>query len=533
MNMLNQTIGECLKRRALETPELPAMAFEDESYSFRELDDISDYLAVRCLKSGINKGVHVGIWGVNSLNWLAFFFALTKIGAVPVLINICCKDMELEYVLKYADVAVLLHGIRCKDLDYYAEIRRLDRGKMPKLRNIVPMEERCIDDLRKDCYACKLSDEEAAQLETAKRNVLPQDTACMLFTSGTTSNPKGVMLTHYNLVNNSAQHTKSMHWQSDDKLCVCVPLFHCFGITAGVLAMLHCGASLQLVKYYSSTQVMQTIEKYRCTILSGVPSMFLALIRNKSFQAYDLSSLRSGIIAGSPLSEEDYITICEKLKLQKLQPAYGQTESSPCIAMADFDDSVAIKSKSCGRPVPNVEVVIWDNARNVPLSKNERGEIRARGYNVMAQYYNLPEETAMVLTGDGWLKTGDEGFIDDDGYLHVTGRLKDIIIRGGENISASEIENCIKKLEEISCVKVIGLPDKVMQEAVAACVICQRDKRIEAEQIIDFVRQRLSPYKIPQYVLFFERFPMTSSGKINSKALIQQAMQMISTVHDK
>lgn len=306
-------------------------------------------------------------------------------------------------------------------------------------------------------------------------------------------------------------------------MCLSVPLFHCFGITAGILAALHCGASLQLVKYYSTREVLATIEKYRCTILSGVPSMFLALCGSSKFPEHDLSSLTSGVVAGSPLPPDDYRKVCAKLTTIALQPAYGQTESSPCIAMASADDCEEDRANSAGRVIPGVELMIWDTSKCCPLPVGERGEIRARGYNVMKGYYKLPEATAAALTPDGWLCTGDEGYLDTRGYLHVTGRLKDIIIRGGENISPLEVESCIRRLSEVDRVKVIGLPTSVMQEEVVACVICHGEQVVTAEKVIAYVREQVSAYKVPQHVLFFDRFPMTPSGKINRKELKEAA----------
>ncbi|MEG1207238.1 MAG: AMP-binding protein [Angelakisella sp.] len=525
---LFQTIGDCLHSRAVETPELPAVAYQDESYTWRELDEISDVLALRCLEMGVKKGTNAGIWGVNSFSWLAYFFALVKIGAVPVLINICYREQELADILSYADVEYLFRGIRCKDTDYAEVIEHLDRSKTPMLRKIIAMESPEEKVWLHSPKSCKPDGAGAELLRAAAAQLSPEEVACILFTSGTSALPKGVLLTHKSLLRNARQHSVGMGWTEKDRMCLSVPLFHCFGITVGILTALYCGASLQLVKYYSTSEVLNTIETYRCTILSGVPSMFLALIGSSKFSAHDISSLRSGVVAGSPLPPEDYMRVCEQLKSIVLQPAYGQTESSPCITMATLDDSMEDKATTAGRAIPGVELTIWDTQTNCILPVGKRGEIRARGYNVMKGYYKLPEATAQVLTPDGWLKTGDEGYLDERGYLHVTGRLKDIIIRGGENISPMEVEACIRGLPEVESVKVIGLPTSIMQEEVVACVICHKGMSLLPQQVIARVKGRMSAYKVPQHVLFFERFPMTPSGKISQKELKNQATELLS-----
>lgn len=531
MGLLNNTIGECLKRRVVETPNISAAAYEDECYTWAELDEISDYLAVHCLKIGISKGTHVAIWGVNSFSWIAHFFALEKIGAIPVLINICYRASELTDVLQYADVEFLFRGIRCKDTDYELVAKTLDFSRLPKLRRIIEMESIAETPWKTSKNYCVLSQDNKILLAEAVGKVYPDDIACMLFTSGTTSLPKGVLLTHNNLINNSLQHSKSMRWTKQDKMCVCVPLFHCFGITVCILAALHCGASLQLVKYYSTTEVLRTIHKYRCTILSGVPSMFLALINNKEFANYDISSITSGVIAGSPLPPDDYIKVCTALNKAKLQPAYGQTESSPCITMASYEDSIEKKSTSSGKVIPEIEVRIFHEATKTTLSAGQRGEIEVRGYNVMKGYYNLPDATKATIRADGWLRTGDEGYFDEEGYLHVTGRIKDIIIRGGENISPTEVEAVLHQIEDVQDVKVVGMPTKIMQEKVVACIVLQKGKMLTSEYIKDYVLHHLAAYKTPEDVLFFDKFPMTPSGKINQKELKQQVATKLSAIN--
>lgn len=527
MRLLNKTIGECLEERALQTPDRVAAGYMEESYTWRQLDGISDRLAAEYLRMGIRKGTHAGIWAVNSFNWIACYFALVKIGAVPVLINICYKEMELEETLRYADVEYLFHGFRCKDVDFGEVIRGLDPSRVPRLKKTVAVESMDLSRWKSSPGALLLTEERKRELGAAEALVRPEDVGSILFTSGTTGSPKGVMLTHRSLVNNSAEQSARMRWTGEDSMCLSVPLFHCFGITAGILAAMHCGACIRLVKYYSTEEVLATIETYRCTILSGVPSMFLALVRSNRLPGRDVSSLKSGIVAGSPITPEDYAKICRVLGIGKLQVAYGQTESSPCITMSEYDDGAEDKAASAGKAVPNVEVRIWDCAAGKEAAAGRRGEIQTRGYHVMKGYYNLPEDTARAVTPEGWLRTGDEGYLDDRGYLHVTGRFKEMIIRGGENISPAEIEACIRMLEFVREVKVVGLAAEVMQEEIVACVIPEKGGVVNEGQIQVHVRQNLSTYKTPRYVVAFDRFPLTPSGKIDLKELKEQAARKI------
>lgn len=527
MYLIKETIGECLNNRVKLTPDMVGAAYEEESFTWKEMDIISDYFAIKCLKSGMNQGTHVGIWGVNSISWIVHFLALEKIGAVPVLLNICYREKELEDILRYADVEYLLRGIRCKDVDYEQVVNSLNWDRLPLLKEVIQMEQEG-NKPNKDREHYILSREDQLRLDSTKKKVTSDHIACMLFTSGTTSIPKGVLLTHYSLINNARQHVTGMGWTSQDKICVSVPLFHCFGVTVGILSALCCGASLQLVKYYKSKEVLRTIETYRCTVLNGVPSMFLALVNNKEFADYDISSIQSGILAGSYMPSGEYKKLCRLFHHAKLQPAYGQTEASPCITMADYGDNLEKKASSCGKPIPWIDVRIVDHDKRQVMPPEKRGEIEVRGYNVMYGYYQLPDVQRAVKTEDGWLRTGDEGYFDQEGYLHITGRLKEIIIRGGENISPTEVEEIICNIPGIDQVKVMGMPVKIMQEKVVACIICREDMNVGEEQVRSYVAQQLASYKVPEHVLVFEKFPMTSSGKVNQKELKRQAARILS-----
>jgi fatty-acyl-CoA synthase len=318
-----------------------------------------------------------------------------------------------------------------------------------------------------------------------------------------------------------------MGWTSMDKMLIAVPLFHCFGITSGLLSSIHSGCIMHLIKYFKTQKVLEHIERYGCTVLNGVPSMFLAMIRNSNYKDYNVLSLQSGIIAGSPLSPQEYISICNTISNIRLHQSYGQTETSPCVSIIDTEDSCEKKTFSTGRIISHAKVRIVDINTKEPMEANWIGEIQVQGYNVMQGYYKLPEENEHAISRDGWLKTGDLGYLDVDGYLYITGRLKEMIIRGGENISPQEIENCLKECPNIQNVKVVGIPTEVLQEMIVACVIMEQGFQLKEELIKSHLSSKLAYYKIPAYILNFETFPMNTSGKIKIPELKQQVIKQL------
>lgn len=513
--LISKTIGYCLKERAEKTPGIIGLSYRDYSYSWREIDEISDFLAVKYLKYGIKKGTHVGIWSVNTPNWVFAYFALVKLGAIAILINTCYKETELEKILKYSDVEYIFYGNGIKDLNYKDILDKINISNLPKLKNTFPLEKN--DDIklyRRSDYPSDMPVDDCKKLIQAINQVNAKDTASIMFTSGTTKSQKGVLLSHYNLVNNSLSISRQMGWNEQDKICVAVRLFHCFGITAGILSAVHAGSCIHLIKYYKTCEVLNQIEKYKCTVLNGVPTMFMAIVRNSKLKDHDISSVKSGIIAGSAIHSEEYINICKILNLKYLQPSYGQTETSPCITIAALNDSIEKKAVSVGKSIDNVEVKIWNCKENRESKEGELGEILTRGYHVMKGYYKMPLETDEVIDSTGWLHTGDLGFIDKEGYLYVKGRIKEIIIRGGENISPVEIEYYIKKLPSIKEVKVIGVEAEVLQEEIVACVVPKENCEVSKAEVQAIVSKYLTAYKVPKYVLVFAQLPTTSSGKI-------------------
>lgn len=526
MELINRTIAQCLGARAETDGEHIAVELDGWSCTFRELDVVSDILAGRMLGKGITGGTHVGIWGINSPNWVFTFLALTKIGAVPVLINTCYKQEEIKGILNYSDVEALYYGTGYKT-SVYEKILKDIKDELPKVRHYVHMEETGAGPWMEPGH---FSEEERSSrvMEDVKKAgelVRPGDMACMIFTSGTMSLPKGVMLSHYNLVNNARALVEAMRWGTEDKMCITVPMFHCFGITAGIIACIMGGMIMHLIPYFRTGRVWDAIDKSGCTILNGVPSMFLALIRKECYGDRKAKYLKSGIIAGSAIPGEDYLEICARFPGMHLQPSYGQSETSPCVTIAGWDDPCEKKAVSAGRTIDHVELRIMDLKTGDKLGPYKDGEIQVRGYNVMSGYYKLPKANARAFTGDGWLRTGDIGRLDKEGGLHLTGRLKEMIIRAGENISPYEIEEVIRQLDWVQSVKVVGIPAQVLQEEIAACVIPKQGCKVDKEKLLEYLKPRLAHYKIPAHVLAFDAFPYNASGKINLKTLKSMASE--------
>jgi fatty-acyl-CoA synthase len=515
--LLSETIGELLHKRAVLTPNGAGICYQDRIYSWKEADEISDFWAADFMKKGISRGKHVALWGINSPEWIMAYFAFMKSGAIVLPVNTCYKEQELTGVLKEADADYLFYGKGCRNADYGPVISKagLDRpGSF--LKGIVSLDHLPGYEMGED------REEDKRILNEAKGNLSSKDTANILFTSGTSGVPKGVMLSHENLVNNSAEMVHSMHWNESDRMCLSVPLFHCFGITAGILSAVHAGAAIYINQYYKSIGVMENIQKNSCTILNGVPSMFLAMVKNSRRNEFDLSSLKSGIIAGSAIHPSDYINICEELKMEHLQPSYGQTESSPAITMTGYSEPICRKALTAGKKIPYTELRIWDERRKCVAKTGNAGEIQSRGYHIMKGYYNRTNETEKVLDEEGWLHTGDCGYLDEEGCLTITGRKKEMIIRGGENIAPVEIENCILELPEIKDVKVVGVEAQVLQEEIAACIITEPGAEFSVERVREHVRQNLADYKVPKYVFRFDSFPFGNSGKVKVHELRQE-----------
>lgn len=520
MQLVKTTIYECLARRIAKEPDKLFLKYEDSGFTGSEIGNIVDKVAKLLYTDGVRAGDKIGIYGVNSASWIILFFAIQRLGAVSVLVNSYFKEGEVVDCILMSDMKYLLYTDIQEDDDHGEVAKKLSINE--KTKNV-----KCFDiegtyDYWKNLVMRKT---ECESLELPSQPD-PMETACILFTSGTTNMCKGVKLSHFSLINNARQMVNIMGWDESDVMCVTVPLFHCFGMTVGIIGSMIAGSSIVLLQKYHSISVFEAIENNRCTILNGVPSMFLAMVRNDRFKDFDLSSLKSGIIAGSPILKEEYLSVCENLKGIKLQPSYGLTETSPCVAMCDLDVSLEKKAVSAGKIIENVSVKIIDNDTGLECKAGESGEIFVKGYNVTQGYLSTDPVLCDALRPDGWFMTGDIGYLDEDGYLYIVGRRKNLIIRGGENISPTEIERYIKQVKKDIEVFVYGMKTDVLQEEIVACIECEEDENLEKE-IREYLKENISKYKIPRFIVFVKEFPRSPTGKIDEKNLKKSVNEML------
>lgn len=468
-------------------------ALEDEkgSLSWKELDEMSDIVGENILSLGYKKGCKVGIFGRNSIGWAEVFLGILKMGGIPVLLNSNLKQYEIEMIANRCDVESLFYDEQDGSICEISDIN-LKKAEFSSVLNTL-----------------------STGLDFKKVEINPFDTACIMFTSGSTSMPKAVMLSHENITENAKSIVKALHWDADGRMCVSTPMFHCFGLTAGLLAGIISKCYIYIPAKFRSKKIFEAITSKNCNILSGVPSMFLVLY--EKYKGQKFTNLKSGIIAGSPILPEDYKKIISMFPGMKLLTSYGQSETSPCVTMADWDTDIDEMAFHCGKVIENVSIKIDEGTAVDIGTSSPCGEILVKGVNVMKGYYNNPLENEKVFTKDGWLRTGDLGYLDSKENLHVKGRLKEIIIRAGENISPLEIEEVVYRIEGIKSAKVFGIPSKIFQEEVVLCIIA--DQKISDEYILDYLSKYLAEYKLPKKIFRFDKFPMTSNGKIDAVAL--------------
>ncbi|MCI7531128.1 MAG: AMP-binding protein [Christensenellaceae bacterium] len=541
MEFINKTIGEVLDDLAKNQTDDWAVRYTDRPYkrTWKELNDEAELVARGLMSLGIRKGDHVAIWATNTPEWILTLFASAKIGAVLVTVNTNFKIFELEYLLRQSDTKLLVMMGGFKNNDYVATVNEL----LPELRNTSgDIESDSLPFLKRIVFAGNetpagmLNFEDLKVLgndfpveifEENKKTLSPHDVVNMQYTSGTTGFPKGVMLTHYNILNNGKTIGDGMKFTKDDRLCITVPFFHCFGLVLAMMACITHGTTMVPVERYSPVPVMNAISVEKCTAVHGVPTMFIAMLEHAQFPQFDFSSLRTGIMAGSPCPIEVMKKVIDKMNMREIVIVFGQTEASPGCTMTTTSDSLEKRVNTVGRAFPGVECKIIDPDTGETLPADKAGEFCARGYNIMKGYYKMPEATAQAIDKDGWLHSGDLCTVDSEGYYKVVGRIKDMIIRGGENIYPKEIEECLYTNDKISDVQVIGVPSEAYGEEVMACVILKEGETMTEEEVKDFVAARMAKHKVPKYVRFVTSFPTNAAGKIQKFKMREEAIEVL------
>jgi fatty-acyl-CoA synthase len=542
MTYLETTLGAILREQAAKQPDHDFLVYADRNlrFTYGEFDRRVDELARGFLAMGLKKGDHIGIWATNIPDWNTILFAAARAGMILVTVNTAYKIHELEYILQQSDLVCLCIIDGWRDSDYVSmvyelvpELKTAPRGylcseKFPFLKRVIymgPQKHRGMYSMSEILLLGRHTG--GAELRAIEESLDTNDVVNMQYTSGTTGFPKGVMLTHRNILNNGLGIGDNQRFTEKDMVCLPVPLFHCFGLVLGMMAVITHGAAAAMLEWFDPLLVLATIQKEKCTAVYGVPTMFIAELNHPMFKLFDLSSLRTGIMAGSPCPIETMKQVIGDMHMTEITICYGLTESSPVMTQTRYDDSLAVKVETVGKELPGVEVTIRDPETGEECPDGTHGEFCCRGYNAMKGYYKMPEETARCIDSQGWLHSGDLGVKGEDGNFRVTGRIKDMIIRGGENIYPKEIEDYIYTMQGVKDVQVVGLPSEKYGEEAAAFIILHEGAAKSEEDVRDFCRGRISRFKIPKYVFFVDSFPLTPSGKIQKYLLREQGAEKL------
>ena len=540
--LIEETFPQVLDRMVKEFPDQYAFKFTTLDYTrtYREFRDDVDTFARSLIALGVRPGTHVAVWCSNLPQWYLSFWATVKIGAVLVTVNTAYKIHEIEYLLKQSDTHTLImnEGTKeikygeiihelCPELDNVEKGHRLHAKRLPFLRNVITVGYKM--------KGCRTWEEawnlhKSVSLSEVHRyaDMVDKDDVCnMQYTSGTTGFPKGVMLTHYNIVNNGKCIGDRMDLSTADRMMIQVPMFHCFGMVLAMTASMTHGVQLSPIPYFSPKPALACIHNEHITAFHGVPTMFIAMLEHEDFPKTDFSYMRTGIMAGSPCPISAMKDVVEKMHMTEITIVYGQTEASPGCTMSSTDDSIDVRVATVGRNLPEIECKIVDPETGRECDYEEPGEFLARGYNIMKGYYKMPNETAQAIDKDGWLHTGDLAAKTREGNYRITGRLKDMIIRGGENIYPKEIEEFIYTIPGVSDVQVIGVPDEKFGEEIMACVILKEGVSMTEDELKGIVLKNMARHKVPRYVSFVDQFPMNAAGKILKYKMREDAIEKL------
>lgn len=535
------TFAEVLERTRARLPAQDALVFVPQNirWCYREFHDRVLQLARALVAIGVGQGEHVGIWSTNWPEWVLTQFAVAEIGAVLVNINPAYRSQELEYVLRQADIAAIIIAERSRTTDFLEVLREvcpevdrcepgvLQSQKCPHLRSVISIPDihqaGVLDwsDLLQRAESVR-----AESLHARRRAIRADDVVNIQYTSGTTGFPKGAMLSHRNLLMNAYYVGQRLAFQSGDRLCIPVPFYHCFGCVMGTLMCAVYGAAMILPsESFDPLATLQAIAAERCTGVYGVPTMFIAELNHPRFGEFSLHSLRTGIMAGSPCPIEIMRAVVDKMGAREMTIAYGLTEASPVITQTEVTDSLEQRVGTVGKAIPGIDVRIVKPSTLEAVAPGEPGELLARGHGIMKGYYQKPTETAAAITPDGWLHTGDLAAQTPDGYYRITGRIKDLIIRGGENIYPREIEEFLFTHPAVADAQVVGLPDLRRGEEVCAWIRLKPGVSLTEDELRAFCRERIAHYKVPRYIVFVEEFPTTVTGKVQKYKLRQLGVE--------
>ncbi|MDR0621891.1 MAG: AMP-binding protein [Deltaproteobacteria bacterium] len=544
--LVNMTMGQVLERNAKNFPNEEALIFpnRERRYTWGSLNDEVDRLARAFLAIGVKKNDRISIWATNVPQWLTTLYASAKIGAILVTVNTHYRKAEIEYLLKQSESNYLVLMDSFRGFSYVGalneiapEIAQTPLGEeikseaLPYLKKVVylgdnpPKGMHAYEELLK-----KAEEVPESRLREISASLHYDEIINMQYTSGTTGFPKGAMLTHQNIVTNGYWIGYHQGFTQKDRICLPVPLFHCFGLVLGTMAALNHATCMIVLDIYSALDILVNVQKEKCTGIYGVPTMFITLLEQKSFNTFDLTTLRTGIMAGSPCPIKTMSETIERMHMKDITICYGMTETSPVVSQTTTADSLEKKTSTVGRAMPGVELKIVNPETWEELPDGEIGEVIVKGYVNMRGYYNLPEATAAILDKDGWIHTGDLGKFDEDKYLVITGRWKDMIIRAGENIYPTEVEEAIRHMPGVSDVAVVAVPSKLHGEELGAFIIPDKDGQdISVRHVKAYLRPLIAGYKIPRFVTLIETFPLTASGKIQKFKLREMAAELWSS----
>ena len=503
------TIGAMFEATVKKHANRNAVEYKSQYWNYKQLDEITDYMAIQFLKKGMKKGTKAALWVYNRPNALFVLLALEKIGAIPVMLHTSWKAESVERYLDFIEAEYLFYDEGYLEQNFIEFTKSILTTSLKE--KVYIGSDRVL--VTEDALH-QLSKEERNILSDAKAQVQCEDTDMILFTSGSTGTAKGVVTTHFSRVNNAFAQAEFLRASYEDVFCVVLPMFHCFSMSGNIMAALSCGACISFPESRRTKHVFRCIESAKVTILTAVPTFYSALIASEWRKGYDYSSLRTGAIGGAGYSSSFFHKIEKELDM-KLISSLGLTEATAGITASRYDEDSEKSAHHVGAFLPHIEGRILKQNTLEACAVGEVGEICVRGYNVMKEYYRLPEETAKAIDENGFLHTGDMGYQDVEGNVHLTGRCKEIIIRGGENVFPGEIENVISELDEVVCVKVLGVKDVHYGEEICACVSCKEGATLSEEQVQEQVRRHLAKYKIPRYVIFMEQLPFMGNGKID------------------